>query len=64
MTTKALEPQEVTEELRGGADGRLDGPVHVYYTMLLARALSERMWVLARQPACGSAPANVLSAVR
>lgn len=49
MTTKALEPERVMEELRRSTGGTREGPLYTYYTMLLARALSERMWVLARQ---------------
>ena len=49
MTAKAPEPKEAMEELLRSIDGRRRGPVYLYYTMLLARALSERMWMLARQ---------------
>ncbi len=42
-------PREAAYELLRGKDLRQADPLYRYYTMLLARALSERMWMLARQ---------------
>ena len=42
-------PQEAAYELLRRKDLKQADPLYMYYTMLLARALSERMWMLARQ---------------